>query len=318
MSDIRFACPGCGREFEVPANQAGRRGACTHCRVRFTIPGAAPVPPAFRERVGMPASRLPPLPTNLLNDPPTATDGAGSPAGPAPSPAQVIARIILLGLFLALATFCVTFPHRFEQEEYELDRRQSTAPEPPTFAVTWVSGRQEIWSLSRTYGGPVRMRVFRPPTSDRPAPTVLVLGSVDDDLLRQLADRGFLVLSPLEPESSRELPEWLRQLARHEPGFDGLHVVGVDWCCREAWELARDNAMSVRLLLLVDPQSALPGADTVVGVTEIPVHLYVTSKYASRAPAVGRKIGRMVIADVVVRPQGSTDWIADVPLPKGD
>jgi ubiquitin-protein ligase len=39
VPDIRLACPGCGHQYRVPAQHAGKRLRCSHCRKIVVIPG---------------------------------------------------------------------------------------------------------------------------------------------------------------------------------------------------------------------------------------------------------------------------------------
>jgi predicted Zn finger-like uncharacterized protein len=43
---ITCACPGCATPFNVTDDMAGKRGKCPKCLMVFTVPAAAPVPPA--------------------------------------------------------------------------------------------------------------------------------------------------------------------------------------------------------------------------------------------------------------------------------
>jgi ubiquitin-protein ligase len=44
---IRFACPGCGRQFNVPDNYAGKQAHCKNCKRPLMVPAASePVAPA--------------------------------------------------------------------------------------------------------------------------------------------------------------------------------------------------------------------------------------------------------------------------------
>jgi ubiquitin-protein ligase len=43
-ADVRLACPGCGHQYRVPAQHAGKRLRCSHCQTIVAVPGP-PKPP---------------------------------------------------------------------------------------------------------------------------------------------------------------------------------------------------------------------------------------------------------------------------------
>ena len=43
-AEIRLGCPGCGHQFRVPAQHAGKRVRCSHCQQIIAIPGVPKQP----------------------------------------------------------------------------------------------------------------------------------------------------------------------------------------------------------------------------------------------------------------------------------